>query len=1059
MQSSIVKTIDDLAAWRAALDRGAAGFARFLNDHELVDEPDLAVLTALRAAPVRREARARLRGRVLARQVRADQRDLLRRRRSSRAAGHARPHDDVPGRAVLRCRAAVPAVAAADRNPAARAVAVRTARQRRRLAARAAGPEEPGCAGERARGRSRAPVASASPTPPRSASGATTTPTRTRRSKPTATVEVPAWRHALINYPHPLLQRGLVVLDTPGLNAIGAEPELTLSLLPSAHATVFVLAADTGVTRSDLAIWREHLGGDSVERFVVLNKIDTLVDPLASPAEVAAQIERQRELTAQTLALPRSRVFPLSARNALAARVGGDAAALAASRLPELEDALSAELLPRQHELLVLAAASTVQRLRSAAGRRLADRRRQQAEQLLELRGLRGKSGAKLRLMLQRIDAEMQDFERCTARLSAVRSVQARLLRAALARLSSDALRAEVAAMQAAAGAGPLKLGARQAFGTLCDRLRGALTQAAGQAGEMRQMLDASFLQLNAEFGFAFTLSLPPELDRFTAELDLIDRNYSRYLSLSQAWRLVTPGFAEQFRRMLLSKLRVVFESAAGELEMWSKTASGQIDVQLRERRRGFKRRREALERIQVAAGELERASPRSNRRTATWSNSNASSCALPTRCCRWRAACSTTAPSRCPTRACARLPPDDRRGYGPARRALAAPARPPRTALAGNARRLPHLAVRSDAAADAGQHRARLLRALPRALPRRALARRRAAGRRARAVERPGLLQPRAQPAPLCAGGRGRAWWALSAQRRGARPAARHRPLDGGGDRRLRLRRARRDPGRQRQARADARARLRRRPGARRRGARAVAGRDRAAAGARHRGLHPGADGPRCRRLPDAAPAVRAVPAGRTLRRACRGRARALPGEDAQAQARPAPPRAAVAGAGRLALPHPASGAGRLGRPVEPARVRPGRRAGHPHRRLAGAGRVAADDRACADPFRLDARSRCAGRCRGRRGPRSRRRCRPVAGSRATRRWRWAWPRRCGGCSRPAERGAYPITTLRSRRKPSTSDSRITGSSSSISFCLAASEIGSSSAQRFATQPASSSR
>ena len=73
-------------------------------------------------------------------------------------------------------------------------------------------------------------------------------------------VEVPAWRHALINYPHPLLRQGLVVLDTPGLNAIGAEPELTLSLLPSAHATVFILGADTGVTKSDLAIWRDHLG-------------------------------------------------------------------------------------------------------------------------------------------------------------------------------------------------------------------------------------------------------------------------------------------------------------------------------------------------------------------------------------------------------------------------------------------------------------------------------------------------------------------------------------------------------------------------------------------------------------------------------------------------------------------------------------------------------------------------------------------------------------------------------------------------------------------------------
>src|SRR6187431_707065 len=99
----------------------------------------------------------------------------------------------------------------------------------------------------------------------------------------------------MINYPHSLLKRGLVVLDTPGLNAIGAEPELTLSLLPTAHAVVFVLGADTGVTKSDLTIWRDHLGSQALSRYVVLNKIDTLRDPLLGPDEVAAQIERQRQ--------------------------------------------------------------------------------------------------------------------------------------------------------------------------------------------------------------------------------------------------------------------------------------------------------------------------------------------------------------------------------------------------------------------------------------------------------------------------------------------------------------------------------------------------------------------------------------------------------------------------------------------------------------------------------------------------------------------------------------------------------------------------------------------
>ena len=33
---------------------------------------------------------------------------------------------------------------------------------------------------------------------------------------------------------------------------------------------------------------------------------------------------------------------------------------------------------------------------------------------MLELRGLRGKSGAKVRLMLQRVEAETAEFEHCT---------------------------------------------------------------------------------------------------------------------------------------------------------------------------------------------------------------------------------------------------------------------------------------------------------------------------------------------------------------------------------------------------------------------------------------------------------------------------------------------------------------------------------------------------------------------------------------------------------------------------------------------------------------------
>ena len=62
--------------------------------------------------------------------------------------------------------------------------------------------------------------------------------------------------------------------------------------------------------------------------------------------------------------MPLERVFPLSARDALAARVDLDPKRLAASRLPPLEDALAAQLMPRRQELLVQSAVGVVEQLR-----------------------------------------------------------------------------------------------------------------------------------------------------------------------------------------------------------------------------------------------------------------------------------------------------------------------------------------------------------------------------------------------------------------------------------------------------------------------------------------------------------------------------------------------------------------------------------------------------------------------------------------------------------------------------------------------------------------------
>jgi hypothetical protein len=422
-------------------------------------------------------------------------------------------------------------------------------------------------------------------------------------------VEVPRWRHALINIAHPLLKQGLVILDTPGLNAIGAEPELTVNLIPQAHAVVFILAADTGVTKSDLAIWREHLiaeGSETGSRLVVLNKIDTMWDALSTPYQVQAQIDRQRRTTAEVLGIDEDQVIPVSGQKGLVAKVNNNADLLTVSNLPALEQALAEGVMGQRQKILRGSVAANVNELRTEVLRALGIRRRDLAEQMVELKGLRGKNTSVIKHMRARIEQEQADFDASGAKIHAVRSVHLKLLRDVFDLLGTATLKKEMTELTTALRTPGLKLGVRKAYGRTFDRLREGLRQAEKTSGEIQTMLTGTFRQLNAEYGFSLQAPREPDLARYERDLDLVERSHNQYLGVSNALKLAQPEFADRLVRALATRLRVIYESALGEVELWNKSAAAQLDAQLRERRRNFGRRLEAIERIQQAATGLD---------------------------------------------------------------------------------------------------------------------------------------------------------------------------------------------------------------------------------------------------------------------------------------------------------------------------------------------------------------------------------------------------------------------------------------------------------------------
>jgi Dynamin family len=170
-------------------------------------------------------------------------------------------------------------------------------------------------------------------------------------------VDIPVWRHAMISFPHPLLKAGLCILDTPGLNALGSEPELTLSMLPNTQAIIFVLAVDTGVTKSDMNIWTHHVLSTSNANkqglAVVLNKIDAIWDEFTGETGYEQSIQSQVSKTASILGIPEELIFPVSAKQALIAKLRHDEKMLSQSRISPLEHYLSENILNQRQKILL----------------------------------------------------------------------------------------------------------------------------------------------------------------------------------------------------------------------------------------------------------------------------------------------------------------------------------------------------------------------------------------------------------------------------------------------------------------------------------------------------------------------------------------------------------------------------------------------------------------------------------------------------------------------------------------------------------------------------------
>ncbi|MEY4768453.1 MAG: hypothetical protein RL637_1092 [Pseudomonadota bacterium] len=422
------------------------------------------------------------------------------------------------------------------------------------------------------------------------------------------TVEIPYWRHALISFPHPLLMEGLCILDTPGLNALGTEPELTLSMLPSAQAIIFVLAADTGVTKSDLEMWRNHICSARNNRqglAVVMNKIDAMWEDLAGENGYETSIKKQIVTSAMTLKLDEKLIFPVSAKQALLAKINDNKELFIKSRLSALENYLSDDILKQRRRILMETVIREIGFLVTESLNLTEAKLSNAAKQLEEFmkidfenKDMTGKLMSETRDRQKAYAANVENFQASRR----VFAVQAKILIDSFSKEKIDVIVKETREdMSKSLTTYGMKKNIRKLF----DQLRDLLQDSIDITNETRRLIKAIHKKFQDEYGFK---EIEPQLfsiKQYQDELEAIFAEGEAFRTSTRTTMTEQSIVVSKLYSTLIVKARNVLKQAHKDALTWSNGVLTPLMHQIKDHKKQIESRLMMLKKINESKGSV----------------------------------------------------------------------------------------------------------------------------------------------------------------------------------------------------------------------------------------------------------------------------------------------------------------------------------------------------------------------------------------------------------------------------------------------------------------------
>jgi hypothetical protein len=419
-------------------------------------------------------------------------------------------------------------------------------------------------------------------------------------------IEIPAWRYAMVNYPHPLLSRGLTILDTPGLNALGLEPELTLATLPGAHAAFFLLGVDTGVTRSDMELWQRYVKDAVALRIAVLNKIDLTWDELKPWDEIRRSIERQRESTAKLLDLPKERVLTVSAQKALLGKIRNDQELLEKSGILKMESVLAHDIIPAKREIMRAAVMNEVGAMMIVSQSSIEAKIQGNIQAITELSAISGKSKDLIAKLWRKINQDKEDYNAALTGYKTIRNAFNTKRLSLMERLNPDKIDEFLNRSRDELQGSWTTMGLHQSMTKVFDAINPEFDRIQKMAEDMHTVMKRAYLTFEQKFHFP-AIELPVlNLESYRVGLQLLAKETEAFCKDPVNVMLEKRFLIRKFYDSLMMEARQIFVRAGDECDRWMRGVTTPLENQLRDHKAQLQQRLDSLTKINQDSGSIQ---------------------------------------------------------------------------------------------------------------------------------------------------------------------------------------------------------------------------------------------------------------------------------------------------------------------------------------------------------------------------------------------------------------------------------------------------------------------